>query len=200
MHVPALNSLTATDPQLAREIAMIATAGSTFLPEHDRTDLDPAELLAPATQDSSIRARCFTALLTGFHQLNHDGLAVAAVSLREAVTLGRDLSETDLLTNLGIATFHLGDDDGFRRLFSRMLTQARNDGAIGLVLFALPRLALADLSGGNWTGAVAHAAEAVELARSTGDFHPAPLARAHGAARVDSLVRDIESNLPRVQQ
>ena len=57
------------------------------------------------------------------------------------------------MTNLGIATFHLGDDDGFRRLFSRMLTQARNDGAIGLVLFALPRLALADLSGGNWTGA-----------------------------------------------
>ena len=49
-----------------------------------------------------------------------------------------------------------------------MLTQARNDGAIGLVLFALPRLALADLSGGNWTGAVAHATEAVELARSTG--------------------------------
>ena len=72
------------------------------------------------------------------------------------------------MTNLGIATFHLGDDDGFRRLFSRMLTQARNDGAIGLVLFALPRLALADLSGGNWTGAVAHATEAVELARSTG--------------------------------
>ena len=49
-----------------------------------------------------------------------------------------------------------------------MLTQARNDGAIGLVLFALPRLALADLSAGNWTGAVTHATEAVELARSTG--------------------------------
>ena len=49
-----------------------------------------------------------------------------------------------------------------------MLTQARNDGAIGLVLFALPRLALADLSAGNWTGAVGHATEAVELARSTG--------------------------------
>ena len=164
----AARDVLSTDPQLAREIAMIATAGSTFLPEQDRTDLDAAELLASTTADSSIRARCFTALLTGFHQLNHDGLAAAAVCLREAVTLGKDLSETDLLTNLGIATFHLGDDDGFRRCFRRMLTQARNDGAIGLVLFALPRLALADLSGGNWTGAVAHATEAVELARSTG--------------------------------
>jgi DNA-binding CsgD family transcriptional regulator len=164
----AARDVVATDPQRAREIGMIATAGSTFLPEPDRTDLDPAELLASTAQDTSIRARCFTHLLTGFHQLNHEGLAAAAVSLRQAVTLGQDLSETDLLTNLGIATFHLGDDDGFRRLFSRMLTQARNDGAIGLVLFALPRLALADLSGGNWTGAVAHATEAVELARSTG--------------------------------
>jgi DNA-binding CsgD family transcriptional regulator len=164
----AARDVVASDPQRAREIGMIAAAGSTFLAEQDRTDLDPAELLASTAQDSSIRARCFTHLLTGFHQLNHDGLAAAAVSLRQAVTLGRDLSETDLLTNLGIATFHLGDDDSFRRLFSRMLTQARNDGAIGLVLFALPRLALADLSGGNWTGAVAHATEAVELARSTG--------------------------------
>ncbi len=164
----AARDVVATDPQRAREIGMIAAAGSTFLPEQDRTDLDPAELLAATVQDTSVRARCFTHLLIGFHQLNHDGLAAGAVSLRQAVTLGHDLSETDLLTNLGIATFHLGDDDGFRRLFSRMLTQARNDGAIGLVLFALPRLALADLSGGNWTGAVAHATEAVELARSTG--------------------------------
>ncbi len=164
----AAREVVATDPQRAREIGMIATAGSTFLPERDRTDLDPAELLATAAQDTSIRARCFTQLLTGFHQLNHGGLARAAGYLRQAVALGSDLSETDLLTNLGIATFHLGDDDGFRRFFSRMLTQARNDGAIGLVLFALPRLALADLSAGSWTGAVGHATEALELARSTG--------------------------------
>jgi len=164
----AARDVVATDPQRAREIGMIATAGSTFLAEQDRTDLDPAELLASITQDSSTRARCFTHLLTGFHQLNQDGLAAAVVSLRQAVTLGESLSETDLLTNLGIATFHLGDDDGFRRCFSRLLTQARNDGAIGLVLFALPRLALADISAGNWTGAVTHATEAVELSRSTG--------------------------------
>ena len=164
----AARDVVAVDPQRAREIGMIATAGSTFLAERDRTDLDPAELLVPTAQDTSTRVRCFTYLLTGFHQLNHDGLAGAAVTLRQAVTLGADLSETDLLTNLGIATFHLGDDDGFRRFFSRMLTRARNDGTIGLVLFALPRLALADLSAGNWTGAVAHATEALELARSTG--------------------------------
>ena len=42
----AARDVVATDPQRAREIGMIATAGSTFLPEQDRTDLDPAELLA----------------------------------------------------------------------------------------------------------------------------------------------------------
>jgi DNA-binding CsgD family transcriptional regulator len=164
----AARDVVATDPQRAQEIGMIATAGSTFLPERDRSDLDPAELLTSTARDTSTRARCFTLLLTGFHRLNHEGLAAAADSLRQAVVLGEHLSETDLLTNLGIATFHLGDDEGFRRCFSRMLTQARNDGAIGLVLFALPRLALADLSAGNWTGAVARATEALELARSTG--------------------------------
>ena len=141
-----------TDPQRAREIAMIASAGSTFLPEPDRTDLDPAELLARPSRDTSTRARCFTNLLIGFHHLNHDGLAAAVDFLREAVTLGENLDDTDLLTNLGIATFHLGDDDGFRRCFTRLLTRSRDNGAIGLVLFALPRLALPTCPPGTGPG------------------------------------------------
>ena len=48
----AARDVVATDPQRAREIGMIAAAGSTFLPEQDRTDLDPAELLAPTAQDT----------------------------------------------------------------------------------------------------------------------------------------------------
>ena len=48
----AAREVVATDPQRAREIGMIATAGSTFLPERDRTDLDPVELLATAAQDT----------------------------------------------------------------------------------------------------------------------------------------------------
>ncbi len=196
----AARDVVATDPQRAREIGMIASAGSTFLAERDRTDLDPAELLAPTAQDTSTRARCFASLLIGFHLLNHDGLAPAAPPLREAIRLGEDLTETDLLTNLGIATFHLGDDDGFRSCFTRMLTQARHDGAIGLVLFALPRLALADLSAGNWTGAVGHASEALDLARSTGQHALAamPLAQLalvaalRGDPGYDGLVAELD--------
>ncbi|HYN71306.1 MAG TPA: AAA family ATPase, partial [Nakamurella sp.] len=195
----AARGVVATDPQRAREIGMLATAGSTFLPEPDRTDLDPAELLASPSQDTSSRARCFTNLLIGFHHLNHDGLAAATVSLREAITLGENLDDTDLFTNLGIATFHLGDDDGFRRCFTRLLTRSRDSGAIGLVLFALPRLAIADLSAGNWTGAVANATEAVQLARSTGQpaLSAMPLAQLalyaalRGDADYESLITEL---------
>ena len=56
----AAREVVATDPQRAREIGMIATAGSTFLAEQDRTDLDPVELRATAAEDSSPRAQCFT--------------------------------------------------------------------------------------------------------------------------------------------
>ena len=180
----AARNVISADPGRARELGMIATAASTFLPENDRTDLDPAELLntdllnAPP-QNIPDRARCFTNLLIGFHRLNHDGLAAAVAPLREALTVGRNLDETDLLTNLGIAAFHLGDDVAFGRTFTRMLSHSRDTGAIGQMLFALPRLALADLSAGNWTGAVGHSTEALQLARSTGQLGMAamPLAQ-----------------------
>ena len=47
-------------------------------------------------------------------------------------------------------------------------SRSRDTGAVGLVLFPLARLAIADLSAGNWAGAVANATEALQLARSTG--------------------------------
>ena len=181
----AAREIVPTDPQRAREIGMIAAAGSTFLPEPDRTDLDPKELIGSNGHETSARARCFTSLLIGFHHLNHDGLAAATDHLRQAIALGAELDDSDLQTNLGIATFHLGDDEGFRRGFTRLLARSRDNGAIGLVLFALPRLAVADLSAGNWNAAAAHATEAVQLARSTGQpaLAAMPLARSRSMPR-----------------
>ncbi len=180
----AARDVVGIDPGRAREIGMIATAASTFLPERDRTDLNPVELLGAEHPDSpppesTQRTRCFTNLLIGFHHLIHDGLGRAVVPLREAIVAGSDLHETDLLTNLGIAAFHLGDDAAFSRSFTRMLDQSRDTGAIGQMLFALPRLAVAELSAGNWAGAVGNSTEALQLARSTGQVGMAamPLAQ-----------------------
>ena len=104
-------------------------------------------------------------------------------------------AETDLLTNKGIAAFHLGDDESFRRSFTTLLAQSRDSGAVGLVLFALPRLALADLAAGQWSSATANATEALQLARSIGhdELTAMPLAELalHAAHRGDDGYDDL---------
>jgi len=50
-----------------------------------------------------------------------------------------------------------------------MLSHSWVSGAIAQMLFALPRLTVADLSAGNWTAAVGHSSEALQLGASTRD-------------------------------
>ncbi|HEV2885495.1 MAG TPA: AAA family ATPase [Jatrophihabitans sp.] len=164
----ATREVAPADRQRARELAMIASAGSTFLAAPDRTDLDPSEVLEDLDDAAPARQRCFASLLTGFSHLLAGDLSRAAPVLRDALTAGEHLLETDLLSNLGIAAFHLGADEEFRRSFARLLAQSRDSGAVGLVLFALPRLALAHLSASQWNAAVSDAAEALNLARGIG--------------------------------
>ena len=194
----AARNVAAADPVRACEIAMIATAGSTFLSRAAQTDLHPDEIL-PCRPAVSVRDQCFTGLLIGFHHLLRDELDQAAVSLRAGLAAGRELTETDLLTNMGIAAFHLGDDDAFRSAFTRLLAQSRDSGAVGLVLFALPRLALADLSAGQLSTATADASEALQLARSTGQHSLTvmPLAELalHAAIRGDESYADLLTEL-----
>jgi DNA-binding CsgD family transcriptional regulator len=196
----AARNIAAVDPFRACEIAMIATAGSTFIAREAQTDLTPDEVL-PAQPGDSLREQCFTELLVGFHHLLRDELEQAAVSLRAGLAAGRSLTETDLLTNMGIAAFHLGDDDAFRSAFTRLLAQSRDSGAIGLVLFALPRLALADLVAGQLSTATANATEALQLARSTGQqpLTVMPLAELalHAAIRGEDSCADLLADLDR---
>ena len=198
----AARDLAATDPQRAWEIGMIAVSGSTFLAEPDRTNLRPDELPTPTTGKDSARSRCFTNLFVGFHHLNHDRPAAAANYLRQAISSAEDWDEPDLLINLGIAAFHIDDDQNFHRSFTRLLDQSRDSGAIGLVLFALPRLAIANLSAGNWAGAAANATEAVQLARSTGQpaLAAMPLAQLalYAALRGDEDYGSLMAELDRV--
>ncbi len=201
----AARSVAATDRQRAREIGMQATAASTFVRQLDRTDLDPGELSGPVGADADDREQCVSNLLLGFHALLSGNLHRAAGPLAAALAAGRDRTETDLLTNLGIAAFHLGDDDAFRRSFTRLLAQSRDDGAVALVLFALPRLALADLGGGLWTNAGDHASEALSLARSLGQeaLTTMPLAQLawiaaqRGDDDYDELMRQLDDVMTR---
>ncbi len=201
----AARSVATSDGERAREIGMQATAASTFVHPFDRTDLDPDELCGPFGTGAADREQCVANLLLGFHALLSGDLHRAAGPLSAALAAGRNLTETDLLTNLGIAAFHLGDDDAFRRSFTRLLAQSRDDGAVALVLFALPRLALADLAGGHWTSAGDHATEALSLARSLGQeaLTTMPLAQLawiaaqRGDDNYDALIRQLDDVVSR---
>ncbi|MDT4980643.1 MAG: hypothetical protein QOG07_2522, partial [Pseudonocardiales bacterium] len=70
--------------------------------------------------------------------------------------------------HLGNTALHLGDDQAHRSCFTRMLAGARDRGAGMLVLYALPRLAFADLLSGDWSRVRAAADEAVTLSADTG--------------------------------
>jgi len=63
--------------------------------------------------------------------------------------------------------FYLGDDDAAYRLNAQTVAAARATGAIGELLFALPRLALAEMLTGRWAAAEVSADEAERLARGT---------------------------------
>jgi DNA-binding CsgD family transcriptional regulator len=197
----AAREVAVVDRQRAREIAMIAAAASTFVEVTDRTDLEPRELFGAVDASASTRDRCFAGLLIGFHALLHDDLGQATAQLRMALEAGRDLTETDLLTNMGIAAFHIDDDEAFRRCFTRLLAQSRDSGAGGVVLFALPRLGLAHLVAGQWSSVTAVATEAIQLAHSTGQaaLTAMPLAELalisaqQGGDDYDDLLRQLDA-------
>ena len=63
--------------------------------------------------------------------------------------------------------FYLGDDDAAYRLNAQTVATARTTGAIGDLLFALPRLALAEILTGQWSAAEVSADEAARLSRET---------------------------------
>ena len=156
------------DPVRAREIAVMASAASTFTAPPDHTDLDPAELSADLDPEAPAAQRCVSGLLIGFHHLLQGRPAAATAPLRAAFDAARAVSEPDLVNAIGIASFHLADDDTFRRTFTSLLADARERAAYGLVLFALPRLALADYCAGRLSDAVSHASEARQLAVASG--------------------------------
>ena len=73
-----------------------------------------------------------------------------------------------MLSHLGNAALHLGDDEAHRRCFTAMVAGARDAGAGMLVLYALPRLGFTQLVTGRWTALRSCAEEALSLSASAG--------------------------------
>jgi DNA-binding CsgD family transcriptional regulator len=126
------------------------------------------QLAAQLPHGDGARDRFFTGLLDGFVGLLHGEFGRPVRALVDAMRFAAQTGQPDVLSRAGHTAFYLGDDDAGYRLNADTVARARASGAIGDLLFALPRLALAELLAGRWPAAEATASECVRLCRETG--------------------------------
>lgn len=153
------------DPRRARELAMFAASLTATTPVE--ASADPLALVGEPTTPEE---RCTADLLRAFVHLGRHawGPAVDAVRAAEAHSADVDLGLEGLLPNLGLAAMHVALDDAALRLHERLLADARDAGALIMVLYALTRRGAVDQVLGRWDQLAAGAREALGLAEATG--------------------------------
>ena len=173
----AARAVLADDPTRALELAVAAALLSTYGADSgtalDTATLDTAALATDAitshtTSGATPRTRCLGHLLLALTRAAAHDWAPALASLRDALKVGADIGDLDLLSHLGNTALHLGDDEAHHRCFTAMAAGARDAGAGMLVLYALPRLGFTQVVTGRWAALRGSAEEALSLSASTG--------------------------------
>jgi DNA-binding CsgD family transcriptional regulator len=173
----AARAVLADDPTRALELAVAAALLSTYGADSgttlDTATLDTATLATDAitshaTSGAAPRTRCLGHLLLALTRAAAYDWAPALTSLRDALKVGADMGDLDLLSHLGNTALHLGDDEAHHRCFTAMAAGARDAGAGMLVLYALPRLGFSQVITGRWSALRGSAEEALSLSASTG--------------------------------
>jgi DNA-binding CsgD family transcriptional regulator len=112
--------------------------------------------------------------LRGVGAYYNGDFAHAAPHLRAALALAEEADaegrpeSADILTIAASIGLFLGDDRAVHDLHRRMVARARDRGAMGVLTWTLPRLAVSDIWAGQWSAAVAGLSEALDLARAQG--------------------------------
>ena len=174
----AARAVAADDPARALEMAMTATVLAAYGADSGVPPDQAANIPTDASPDDTPRTRCLKHLLVGMTEASRGHWAAAAAPLRDALRSATEVSDPDILANLGNAALQLGDDQAAHRYYTAVLSGARESGAGMLVLYGLPRLAFPQLLTGQWTAAASSADEAFALAVSAGQrpLTAAPLA------------------------
>ena len=170
MFMEAAAAVAAHEPALARELSTEAVSIAVWSADNP-SDVSPTSLVPPPSADAPARERTYHQLLHGLGHVVAGDYAAAAELLRGAFETHRGLPEDyDLLPGLSIGAMHLGEFDLAETYMHRLLNQARTDGGLVMVLYALTRLSMIDLVAGRWSDALGDASEAVSLGELTG--HP----------------------------
>ena len=164
--VDAAREVREIDPVRALEIATAAAVMRTFGADSG-TRLAGDVLSTPSGDDES-RTRCLGAVLISMNAAADGSWARAVAALDEALALGEEVDDRDVLWNLGNAALQLGDDDAQRRFYSYALSRAREAGAVTAVVYALQRSCFAHLAGGDLGLLRSDAEEARALANDAG--------------------------------
>jgi DNA-binding CsgD family transcriptional regulator len=189
----AARDVAPVDVERAREMTMLAAAVVTWVGEGAEDMSEQAATLGDVTAATSDIARCYARLLAGFVHIKNGQFAEAAAQFRPALADCDPREDTDLRANLGLAAFHLGDDRVGQAHHTRLLTDAREYGALVLIVYALTRRAFGDMAAGDWDTLAAGAAEALDLAGSSGQ--PALTRFPHGWLALLAALRDQRGQL-----
>ncbi|GAA3181694.1 LuxR family transcriptional regulator [Blastococcus jejuensis] len=152
------------------ELAMLAAALAAF-GARSTGPVGPIDLLPAAGPGASVRELVLGDLIRGLDAVSRADWIGAAPPLRRAVGLADELvvgRDEDLLLNLGIAAWPLGDSESALRLQDRLLAHARDTGAVVMIVHALTRRSLPELATGRWATAASGAEEALALADNSG--------------------------------
>jgi DNA-binding CsgD family transcriptional regulator len=169
MLLDAATDVAPHDPGRAVQLAMLAAALGAFGARWD-TAASPTDLL-PGTPGESVREHCLVDLTRGLDAVGRADWPAATEFLGRAVAHAGQLSpeqDEDVLLNLGVAAWPLGDDELGLRLQDRLLASARENGAVVMVVHALTRRNLPELATGRWEAAGRNATEALTLAENSG--------------------------------
>src|SRR5689334_5493699 len=189
----AARDVAPVDVERARAMTMVASALVTFVGEGAEDMSGQAATLGDARAATSDSARCYARLLAGFVHVRNGHFAEAAAQFRPALADCDPRDDTDLRANLGIAAFHLGDDHVVQDHHTRLLTDARESGALLMIVHALTRRACGDVAAGDWDALAAGAAEALDLADSSGQ--PSLTRFPHGWLALLAALRDQRAQL-----
>jgi DNA-binding CsgD family transcriptional regulator len=163
----AAREVAGTDFTRATVMARMAAAAATFGADSG-IDIDPTEFVGDPDSMPAGAARSSALLLSGFAHIARGNLRDAATEFRLAFAEDTAGGDVDLVPNLGLAALYIGDDDVALGEYGRFVARARDAGAPVTILYGLARRAPAEISTGAWRTAAAGSAEALDLARATG--------------------------------
>jgi DNA-binding CsgD family transcriptional regulator len=161
------------DSERALYMLCVATVAAGYAGDADAIAAVVAVAARTPTGDTLVE-RFLTSVLTGTGAFHAGDYSAATAPLRVALELADAAHDSaagrlpGMLLIADGAANALGDNDAAQRLSRRLVTFARDTGALVMLTQALPRLALAQITNGQWSSAQADLQEGVALAGQTG--------------------------------